>query len=83
MSLKCCIMVWLFQGIQNNCSATETLKNGVYNYSLLPFQPRLKGKKEQKLVKFMFAIKKPVLSSSLARGNAIRSNYTASGCVCL
>lgn len=57
MALKWYIMVWLFQGIQNNWSATETLKSGVFNYSLLPFQPHLKGEKKQKLVKVMFAIK--------------------------
>lgn len=58
MALKCCIMIWLFQGIQNNCSATEALRNRVCNCSLLLFQPFLMGKMEQKFIKFMIALKK-------------------------
>lgn len=83
MALKC-FMIWLFQGIQNNCSVTETLRSGVCNCSFLMFfQPCLKGKMEQKFIKLMVAIKNLKFNSCLAGGNAVRSNYIASGCVCL
>jgi len=51
------MVICLFQAIQNKCAVAETWRSGVCNCSLLLFQPCLKGKIEQKFIKFMIAIK--------------------------